>query len=154
LTNLQACQSFRRLVSLMTGILGIKNPLRGKSTNKRLVPMPRQLNKHLLNPVSVLFIWQSLFQKSGSLSVHYRTNRRVTRAIYNSKEFAVHCACWGSPMHLLRMKRRSFVRRATATILKRAQLALLLCGLLGIASKLLVSGGTLASPQCYRLQSG
>jgi formylglycine-generating enzyme len=49
-------------------------------------------------------------------------------------------------MHFLRMKRRSFVRSATATILKRAQLALLLCGLLGIASKLLVSGGTLASP--------
>jgi hypothetical protein len=40
--------------------------------------MPRQLNKHLLNPVSVLFIWQSLLQKSGSLSVHYRMNRRVT----------------------------------------------------------------------------
>src|SRR5258708_1570617 len=53
----------------MSGILGNKkNPLSGKSTNKRLVPMPRQLNKHLLNPVSVLFIWQSLFQKSGSLA--------------------------------------------------------------------------------------
>ena len=43
------------------------------------------------------------------------------------------------------MKGRRFVRGATATILKRAQLALLLCGILGIASKLLVSGGTLAS---------
>jgi hypothetical protein len=47
---------------------GIKKPLRRKSTNKRLVPMPRKLNKHLLNPVSVLFIWQSLFKKSGSLA--------------------------------------------------------------------------------------
>jgi hypothetical protein len=43
------------------------------------------------------------------------------------------------------MKGQSFVRSATATILKRAQLALLLCVILGIASKLLVSGGTLAS---------
>jgi hypothetical protein len=43
------------------------------------------------------------------------------------------------------MKGRSIARSATATVLKRAQLALLLCGLLGIASKLLVSGGTLTS---------
>jgi formylglycine-generating enzyme required for sulfatase activity len=49
-------------------------------------------------------------------------------------------------MHFSRMKRRNFARSATGTILKRAQLALLFCGLLGIASKLLVSGGTLASP--------
>jgi formylglycine-generating enzyme len=48
-------------------------------------------------------------------------------------------------MHFSRMKGRSVVRSATDTILKRAQLALLLCGLLGLASKLLVSGGTLAS---------
>src|SRR5258706_14642299 len=47
-------------------------------------------------------------------------------------------------MHFSRMKGRSIARSATATVLKRAQLALLLCGLLGIASKLLVSGGTLA----------
>src|SRR4029077_11700133 len=47
-------------------------------------------------------------------------------------------------MHFSRMKGRTFARSATATVLKRAQLALLLCGLLGIASKLLVSGGTLA----------
>ena len=49
-------------------------------------------------------------------------------------------------MHFSRMKGRSFVRSATATVVKRAQLALLLCGLLGIASKLLVSGGTMANP--------
>jgi formylglycine-generating enzyme required for sulfatase activity len=48
-------------------------------------------------------------------------------------------------MHFSRMKGRSFVRSAAATILKRAQLALLLCSLLGIASKLFVSGGTLVS---------
>src|SRR5258707_4235515 len=49
-------------------------------------------------------------------------------------------------MHFSRMKRRTFVRSATATILKRAQLALLLCGIVGIASKLLVSAGPMASP--------
>ncbi len=49
-------------------------------------------------------------------------------------------------MHLSRMKGRSFGRCATATVLKRAQLALLLCGIVGIASKLLVSAGTMASP--------
>src|SRR4029077_1744753 len=43
-------------------------------------------------------------------------------------------------------KRRSLARSATVTILKRAQLALLLCGIVGIASKLLVSAGTMASP--------
>src|SRR5260370_25242092 len=47
--------------------------------------------------------------------------------------------CW-------RMKRRSFVRSATTTVLKRDQLALLLWGIVGIASKLLVSAGTMASP--------
>src|SRR6266481_226240 len=49
-------------------------------------------------------------------------------------------------MHFSRMKGRRFVRGATATVLKRAQLALLLCGIVGIASKLLVSAGTMASP--------
>jgi formylglycine-generating enzyme len=44
------------------------------------------------------------------------------------------------------MKGRTFARSATAPILKRAQLALLLCGILGIASKLLVSTVTVASP--------
>jgi formylglycine-generating enzyme required for sulfatase activity len=43
------------------------------------------------------------------------------------------------------MKRRTIARNATATVLKRAQLALLFCGVLGIASKLLVSSGTLAN---------
>ena len=49
-------------------------------------------------------------------------------------------------MHFARMKGRSFGRSATATVLKRAQLALLLCGIVGIASKLLVSTVTVASP--------
>jgi hypothetical protein len=65
--------------------------------------------------------------------------------ISNSKLSGVYYACWGSPMHFSRMKRRTFVRSATATVLKRAQLALLLCGIVGIASKLLVSAGTMAS---------
>ena len=45
-----------------------------------------------------------------------------------------------------RIKRRSLARSATETISKGSQLALLLCGLLGIASVLLVSSGTLAIP--------
>jgi formylglycine-generating enzyme required for sulfatase activity len=45
-----------------------------------------------------------------------------------------------------RIKGRSLARSATKTILQGAQLALLLCGLLGIASVLLVSSGTLAIP--------
>jgi sulfatase modifying factor 1 len=49
-------------------------------------------------------------------------------------------------MHFSRMKRLSYVRSAKATVLKRAQLALLFCGIAGIASKLLVSTVTLASP--------
>jgi formylglycine-generating enzyme required for sulfatase activity len=48
--------------------------------------------------------------------------------------------------NFLRIKRRSLARCATKTISKGAQLALLLCGLLGIASVLLVSSGTLAIP--------
>jgi formylglycine-generating enzyme required for sulfatase activity len=49
-------------------------------------------------------------------------------------------------MHFLRIKGRSLALSATATISKGAQLALLLCGLLGIAAVLLVSSGTMASP--------
>jgi len=43
-------------------------------------------------------------------------------------------------------KGQSLARSTTATISKGAQLALLLCGFLGIASVLLVAGGTVASP--------
>src|SRR5271157_4359012 len=43
------------------------------------------------------------------------------------------------------MKGRSLTRRATATISRGAQLALLRCGLLVIAAALLVSSGTMAS---------
>jgi sulfatase modifying factor 1 len=49
-------------------------------------------------------------------------------------------------MHFWQIKGRNLARSATAMISKRAQLALLLCGFLGIASVLLVSSGTMASP--------
>ena len=49
-------------------------------------------------------------------------------------------------MHFWQSKGQSLARSATATISKGAQLALLLCGLLGIGSVLLVSSGTMASP--------
>jgi sulfatase modifying factor 1 len=49
-------------------------------------------------------------------------------------------------MHLSRTKGRSLARSAIATISKGARFALLLCGLVGIASVLLVSSGTMASP--------
>src|SRR5258707_14219072 len=48
-------------------------------------------------------------------------------------------------MHIW-LKSRRLTPSATATISKGAQLALLLCGILGIASKLLVSTVTMASP--------
>jgi formylglycine-generating enzyme required for sulfatase activity len=49
-------------------------------------------------------------------------------------------------MQFSRFKGRCLARSTTATISKGAQRALLLCGLLGIASLLLVSSGTMASP--------
>src|SRR5208337_332052 len=50
-------------------------------------------------------------------------------------------------MHISRIKGRSLARSATGTISKGAQLALWLCGLhLGIASVMLISSGTMASP--------
>jgi len=49
-------------------------------------------------------------------------------------------------MHFRQIKGRSLCRGATATISKGPQLKLLLCGLLGIASVLLVAGETLTSP--------
>jgi Sulfatase-modifying factor enzyme 1 len=49
-------------------------------------------------------------------------------------------------MHFWKIRKRSLGRSATATISKGAQLALLLCGLVGITSVLLVSSGTMASP--------
>jgi hypothetical protein len=48
-------------------------------------------------------------------------------------------------MHIW-LKSRRLTPSATATISKGAQLALLLCGILGIASVLLVSNVTTASP--------
>jgi len=55
-------------------------------------------------------------------------------------------ALLGSPMHFSRIKGRSLARSASGTISKGAQVALLLCGLLGIASVLLVSSATMAIP--------
>ena len=52
----------------------------------------------------------------------------------------------GSPMHFSQIKGRSVARSAIATISKGAQLALLLFGLLGIASVLLAAGGSVVSP--------
>jgi sulfatase modifying factor 1 len=49
-------------------------------------------------------------------------------------------------MHFWQIKGRSLARNATGTISKGAQLALLLCSLLGIASVLLVSSGIMAIP--------
>jgi hypothetical protein len=49
-------------------------------------------------------------------------------------------------MHFSRIKARKLARHATGAISKSAQLALLLCGLFGIAPALLVSTGTLANP--------
>src|SRR5438105_4093065 len=49
-------------------------------------------------------------------------------------------------MQFSRINGRSLARRAIGAISKGAHLALLLCGLLGIASVLLVSSGTMASP--------
>ena len=49
-------------------------------------------------------------------------------------------------MPFSRIKGPKLARSAKATISKGAQLALLLCGLLGISSVLLVSSGTMASP--------
>ena len=42
------------------------------------------------------------------------------------------------------MKRWIFKRKGEATIVERARLALLLCGVLGLALKLIFSGGTIA----------
>jgi hypothetical protein len=64
----------------------------------------------------------------------------------NQSRLLLITVCWGSPMHFSRIKGRSLDRSATATISKGAQLALLLCGFLGIGSVLLVSSGTMASP--------
>jgi sulfatase modifying factor 1 len=49
-------------------------------------------------------------------------------------------------MHFLRTKGRSLAGGKTATIPKGSQRGLLLCGLLGIASALLVAGGTAPNP--------
>jgi formylglycine-generating enzyme len=49
-------------------------------------------------------------------------------------------------MHFWQTQGRSLARSATTTISKSAQLALLLCGLVGSASVLLISNGAMASP--------
>ena len=49
-------------------------------------------------------------------------------------------------MHVSRIKARMLARNPTGAISKGAQVALLVCGLLGIAPALPVSVGTIASP--------
>jgi formylglycine-generating enzyme required for sulfatase activity len=49
-------------------------------------------------------------------------------------------------MHFSRIERRSLARKASGAIWKGAQVALLLCSLLGLASALLILSGTMASP--------
>lgn len=50
-----------------------------------------------------------------------------------------------NPYPLPGMKRWIFKRKGEATIVERARLALLLCGVLGLALKLIFSSGTIAS---------
>ncbi|MFZ0504461.1 MAG: hypothetical protein WAM44_12160 [Chthoniobacterales bacterium] len=49
-------------------------------------------------------------------------------------------------MHHSRIKEPNFVRGGDPTIVKRAQFALLLCGIVGVAMKLIFSSGTMAHP--------
>jgi len=49
-------------------------------------------------------------------------------------------------MHISRIRARMLTRNATGAVSKSVQAALLVCGLLGIASAVLVSVGTIASP--------
>ena len=78
MTNLQACQSFRRLVSPMTGILGIKKSAPSKK-HKQTVSSDASQTKQTPSKSSVGALYLAiLIQKIGLLSVRYRTNRRVT----------------------------------------------------------------------------
>jgi hypothetical protein len=49
-------------------------------------------------------------------------------------------------MHPSRIKKPNFVHGGNASIVKRAQFALLLCGIAGVAMKLIFSSGTMAHP--------
>jgi hypothetical protein len=49
-------------------------------------------------------------------------------------------------MHPSRIKKPNFAHGGDTTIVKRAQLALLLCGIVGVAMKLIFSSGTMAHP--------
>src|SRR5258706_10282187 len=78
LTNLQACQSFRRLVSPITGILGIKKSAPSKK-HKQTVSSDASQTKQTPSKSSICALYLAiLIQKIGLLSVRYRTNRQVT----------------------------------------------------------------------------
>jgi len=78
LTNLQACQSFRRLVSPKTGILGIK---KSAPWNKRKQTVSSDASPTQQTPskssICALYL-ATLIPQIGLLSVQYRTNRRMT----------------------------------------------------------------------------
>jgi hypothetical protein len=77
LTNLQACQSFRRLVSPMTGILGLKKSAPWNK-RKRTVTADASPTQQTPSKSSVWALYlATLIPKIALLSVHYRTNRRV-----------------------------------------------------------------------------
>ncbi len=78
MTNLQACRSFRRLVSPITGILGIKKSAPSKK-HKQTVSSDASQTKQTPSKSSICALYLAiLIQKLGLLSVRYRTNRQVT----------------------------------------------------------------------------
>ena len=78
MTNLRACQSFRRLVSPMTGILGIKKSA-SWSKRKQTVSSNASPTQQTPSKSSICALYLAiLIQKIGILSVHYRTKRRMT----------------------------------------------------------------------------
>ena len=78
MTNLQACQSFRRPVSPKTGILGIK---KSAPWNKRKQTVSSDASPTQQTPskssICALYL-ATLIPQIGLLSVQYRTNRRMT----------------------------------------------------------------------------
>ena len=66
--------------------------------------------------------------------------------IYRSSRRGYYCGRGESPLHFWPIDIRSFTRSIKPTTAKSVQFALLLCGIIGIASKLLVSCETKDSP--------
>ena len=77
----QACQSFRRLVAPMTGILEIKKSAPSKK-HKQTVSSDASLTQQTPSKSSICALYlATLIQKIGLLSVRYGTNRRVTLSL-------------------------------------------------------------------------